>query len=126
MRMRRNCAVPKWCRSKQVRMKKGGVMGNHTAGPWTTYQDQYCIAVKDATGHVICQMGDCDGRLYDVPEVADENARLIAAAPDMLAALEAIAGRMRYHLDCGGVVEANEILIACDVAIRAIEKARGE
>ena len=93
-------------------------MGNHTAGPWTTEK---------------CKCGDdaCDN--WCVDPVIDfgggvrgkANARLIAAAPDMLAALENIAGRMRYHLDCGGVVEANEILIACDIAIRAIEKARG-
>jgi hypothetical protein len=115
-------------------------MGNHTAGPWKYELWKYenpktgkperlvPVVVGIDRGVRIAAVDSDEGNEnpYTLPlEEAKDNARLIAAAPDMLAALENIAGRMRYHLDCGGVVEANEILIACDVAIRAIEKARG-
>ena len=58
-------------------MKKG----EHTPGPWKygPADDGY-LYVYDADGHAICQIGMADGVFA--------NARLITAAPDLLAACE--------------------------------------
>ena len=76
-----------------------GLKKTITADKWETYQDAYCIAVKDKSGHVVCQLGDCNGRLYDMPDVAIANARLIAAAPELLDALKAFC--MDHTNPCG-------------------------
>ena len=54
-------------------------MGEHTPGPWTPHSLDW-RAVEDANGEVVA----------DVRSSPDD-ARLISAAPDLLAALEALA-----------------------------------
>jgi len=74
----------------------------HTPGPWIHYgkvtlvDDTYslfCGGVNPVRGHYIgdiCSIQSCD-HIDGVPrEDAEANARLIAAAPDLLAALEAV------------------------------------
>jgi len=52
----------------------------HTPGPWTLLNDEkYPDAVIDSNGEFVCDTG---GNLH--------NARLIASAPDLLAALEGL------------------------------------
>jgi len=56
----------------------------HTPGPWVYQDDEFIVAGAWPYGSTICVL-DAKNR--------QANARLIAAAPAMLAALEDIAGR---------------------------------
>ena len=69
----------------------GGSMSTHTPGPW--YADAYVVATVPAwkgpdDGTVVCQT--CHPWTTASVTEREANARLIAAAPDMLAALEEI------------------------------------
>ena len=58
-------------------------MGNHTPGPW--------LPVKlEIPGHVFWVAVHEDGRLTEKGEEGEANARLIASAPELLAALDAL------------------------------------
>jgi hypothetical protein len=97
-------------------------MSKNTPGPWrvestpaldgTPYIQVLCN-FDDGTENVVCRMGISDGESWGgyVGEVAD--AHLIAAAPDMLEALE----------ECLLYLNNNETR---DLARAAIKKARGE
>lgn len=62
----------------------------HTPGPWNAIN----AMVRDGTGQI--RIADCEVS-YQLPVLTmDANARLVAAAPDMLAALQAA-------IDCGMV-----------------------
>ena len=66
-------------------------MSAHTPGPWNVRSEE-AISI-DAGGSRVCMLTHLT-RLFDRrdPEEVAANARLIAAAPDMLAALTAIRG----------------------------------
>jgi hypothetical protein len=72
----------------------------HTPGPWHAVDDNFVEAENGAT--VIDQIND------DLSELSDEeisaNARLIAAAPDLLAALR----KLEIWLECTDNAEALE------------------
>jgi len=61
----------------------------HTPGPWTVRSQQ----IMDATSSVIARVTDNEVSGFDcpTPAVAKRNAALLAAAPDLLAALQALA-----------------------------------
>ena len=98
----------------------------HTPGPWTVEasgRDRTSRAVAGAHGHgLVCH-------LYEPRDQADANARLIAAAPDLLAELEKIVDRWALrdaairdcNLDPLPVWEREQ----CEAARAAIAKARG-
>jgi hypothetical protein len=90
-------------------------MGKHTPGPWTVYEAGFSVA--DAWGHVLST--DVEGRM---PEEAAANARLIAAAPELLAALEALLSVYQGFAPWEGEVERQAEI----KARAAIAKARGE
>ncbi len=100
-------------------------MSGHTPGPWRTsgpskvvsaISDGGDYAILDADGEIIAeairQVGPSDFR------PANANARLIAAAPDLLEALEAILAE-----DNPTLATMNERL---EAGRAAIAKARGE
>jgi hypothetical protein len=101
-------------------------MPKHTPGPWdaewSTRQGWTEGGYKGLSVHNgddaepdICQVPD-DERADGTSRMA--NARLIAAAPDLLAALELIVTwqkRSNIMTRCGGAV--GEIIAACDAAI---------
>lgn len=66
---------------------------SHTPGPWDTntrqveWRELYARLITGPDGRVLGAAADFNNTLRD-PE-ADANARLMAAAPDLLAALEA-------------------------------------
>ncbi len=75
-------------------------MAQHTPGPWQQHDDVYpygpsfAATVWGPKGPGFGLVADCrqsNGRAADLA-----NARLIAAAPDMLAALKACAERLAY------------------------------
>jgi hypothetical protein len=57
-------------------------MSKYTAGQWEVIMNHYVISKHDAI--TVCHTGGA------TQEEAEANARLIAAAPDMLKALEAV------------------------------------
>jgi len=87
-------------------------VSKHTPGPWHLH-------IGDDYAEVSVQCGDATIEIFNAyrdEECVDADARLIAAAPDMLAALRALDD---VNLDVGGVF-AREIVDA------AIAKAEGE
>ena len=101
----------------------------HTPGPWHQDLDD----ITNDAGHTVCvvSFGDTDGADWDEAE-SNCNARLIAAAPDLLAALESAALTMDNAAnlllgDTDENVAIAEYLTACAMSARAaIAKARGE
>lgn len=98
-------------------------MSKHTPGPWVVERRSTMVAtaLNGADGYELFDVR------CDVPEF-EANARLTAAAPDLLEALIAAEKKLciaEYHLDKGendSVVFGSEILLAR----AAIAKARGE
>ena len=87
-------------------------MSKHTPGPWTFYDD------TASTGRIeIVALGKTVARIYrSVPEEDLPNARLIAAAPDLLEVLEI----------CAMVLNQVWYRTPADMAYAAIAKATGE
>lgn len=78
-------------------------MSNHTPGPWSWWTSNSLMRLTAGHGHgqrdggVLCAVRRSDG-FADI-EVKPEDARLIAAAPDLLASL--IEMRDLFDLMCG-------------------------
>ncbi|CAM4031040.1 hypothetical protein [Ectopseudomonas alcaliphila] len=84
-------------------------MSKHTPGPWEIHKAQ--------NGRTIVQVGPCAPEEYAGCawlDVSEPDACLIAAAPDLLEALEAV------------VRVADRATVEFDMARAAIAKARGE
>ena len=70
-------------------------MLNHSITPWKTthsYSHEYIHDIKDAQGEIIAQVCDLEKESNE----STANARLIAAAPELLAALQ---GMIEYFVD---------------------------
>lgn len=100
-------------------------MSEHTPGPWRV-DPEHWGDVQDANGHEICAVFDendqgeqwkIGGTITATTREGWANARLIAAAPDLLAALEAI---MNARWRPEGMSEEN-----ADRARAAIARATG-
>ena len=63
---------------------------SHTPGPWRAFQDAESCDVIAPDGYHVASVEPCNSVNPEAEQAA--NARLIAAAPDLLAALEQIAG----------------------------------
>ena len=92
----------------------------HTPGPWTIEVDHSC----DAPEFIRAQL---DGEMFDIATLSNEtgsvvsNARLIAAAPDLLAALQHMVDMYQRHFDVMPVAWQT----ADDIARAAIARATG-
>lgn len=101
-------------------------MSKHTKGPWKVipYNDNgdHGFAVQNASGEQICETKRYSNgwrtKLYDQ---AQDNAKLIAAAPDMLEALLAVVNAHEGAI-VGGANPACSA--AWDLALNAISQAR--
>lgn len=104
----------------------------HTQGPWTVTDDGYAITGADGGTLIVettkanwenlaaaAAQGSTLAQKH-LPEV-EANARLIAAAPELLAALEALVG----EADLGEVDLDDDDRIKLDNARAAIAKAKG-
>jgi hypothetical protein len=95
-------------------------MSKHTAGPWVWVADDQCAKLVGADGDV-CDFGDAT--MYyptagNAPNAFDS--ALIAAAPDLLAALKGVM----FALECeDGDPDWNERVRACHDAIAKAEGA---
>lgn len=90
----------------------------HTPGPWEVAQyagDVTMIENRVPTGYgyLLTQVA----RILPVSESAEENARLIAAAPDLLAALQALTDWGRDHTSPKDPNSPHALLVAARAAI---------
>ena len=90
----------------------------HTPGPWYVLADSLRIGRRSDYVPALVVVADCRVAVGASVAESQANARLIAAAPDLLAALEVI-GIMGAHSDCAGCSDAAAIARA------AIAKATG-
>lgn len=105
-------------------------MSEHSAAPWSVTQNGHGQpyawiedgAEHDAVARVVLERDDLTGYIPDLDKIVDDpralaNARLIAAAPDLLAACE----EALYGKDTDEAIDALRIRLRT-----AIAKARGE
>lgn len=96
------------------------MMSKHTPGPWkvdTQIESPcHCIVVAPTSSRWIASIGD-----RPLGEEGQSNARLIAAAPELLEALEACERRLRRVNNSFGHEEWKEV----KQAQSALKKARG-
>jgi hypothetical protein len=95
--------------------------------PWTV-ADDHCF-IRDANGQVVARVGYMRGKPVPIQQAfasAEANARLIAAAPDLLAALQAIGVKPDGFCFCISTVQiASGHTGECRDACAAIRKAEG-
>lgn len=70
----------------------------HTPGPWTVYEGRSYIDIRIRCPHGTLAATDSAGAMLS-PEEIRANANVIAAAPELLAALEGISGNKHLCLD---------------------------
>ena len=90
-------------------------MNNFSIAPWKTahsYDRAYIRTIKDAQGEHIAHVCDLDDAISE----ATANARLMAAAPDLLAALREYVERHEAECDPAGLPEYE---LACAAIARA-------
>jgi hypothetical protein len=94
----------------------------HTPGPWQIYPVTYPL-IETADGIAVaktdCSLNRVSGKWVEDRETAAANAVLIAAAPDLLEALDNL---LAAQIDPMGMKAAK----ACKAAVAAISKAKGE
>lgn len=90
----------------------------HTPGPWTVRKDaiKFLITAKDNSG-----IAHTSGLHYD----SEANARLIAAAPELLEALIELKAQLLAHVKFD-VKRHYSLMVADAAAGTALAKARGE
>lgn len=95
--------------------------GKHTPGPWRNMTNQV-ETMPDKGGAVICEVFALEGEdRHALGVEADANARLIAAAPELLDVCEIALGVFAWARDHG----AQNIEPIADMARAAIAKATG-
>lgn len=111
-------------------------MAQHTPGPWVAdtenhqrWADQYARMVHGPDGKTPIAAG-CDFNRTDRDEEANANARLIAAAPDLLWALESMLEEFGARLSDGKPIgytagSMQRAVGMIKAAEAAIDKARG-
>jgi hypothetical protein len=102
----------------------------HTPGPWTI------VGAPDSKGNLWIDsaktvVATVQDNYHNKPELVAANAKLIAAAPAMLAALEAIHAVLNQPVQFSGERTSTDVLrldagYAREVAMAAIAQARGE
>ena len=94
----------------------------HTPGPWE-FSDTHVYVLNDEFDEVICRVdGKEDFRVTGDPKRAAANAQLLAAAPEMLAALEEVS----QLLPCAGRLHPMDLTALMFKVIGAINNAKGE
>lgn len=101
-------------------------MSNHTPGPWETIDGAEVYPTSGTTSY--CPLARVEGpwsgsTLYANASEARANGRLIAAAPELLAALIACREQLAVWVDTGSLDEAD--FAAVKMADEAIRKAVG-
>ena len=98
---------------------------NYTPGPWDFWSGY--AAFDQIEAEITAQDGDVVVAQYNnLIEQGEFNARLIAAAPDLLEALEELAGDIADRFDMESPSTNPGIKHAVEAAQKAIAKAKGE
>lgn len=82
-------------------------MNKHTPGPWQIYARAH-LTVKGATGFVVASCGGyLNNQRDDLDVELSANAKLIAAAPDLLEALVEVTASLAWnaHGECRAIHE---------------------
>jgi hypothetical protein len=105
----------------------------HTPGPWTLGRFGSIVGgpfIKYANGEAQSQLASATVGNEITPEEREANARLIAAAPDLLLMLERITARMNrwasHGVQCGPKGIDHDYSELYNYAQAAIRKAKGE
>jgi hypothetical protein len=93
----------------------------HTKGPWTFIDHQGYNTIEGQGEMIACIPTREDFRANFKTDEGQANRRLIAAAPEMLEALE----NLITELNESGAIESIQVKTAID-AVKAIAKARGD
>lgn len=97
----------------------------HTPGPWFVSEDSDCVFIRPSERAICGCAGDTISPLENREEI-EANARLIAAAPDLLAALI----DLKKQLPASGlkfdIKKHFSLLVAYEAAGTAIHKATGQ
>ena len=107
-------------------------MSKHTPGPWTCqkspapHDGQHDFAIHAAKAKVLAEAfgRDCHGNIIN----AEANAKLIAAAPELLEALEHLvdqSDKQNWAIRLGGSLHPFDVKGAVQKARAAIAKAEG-
>lgn len=114
--------------TEPARVPDGGA-AMHTPGPWRVSDGAMRYIVADGHMGPLCDIRsrlDYPGMDPIVADTLDANARLIAAAPDLLAAVVAADGAVKYAMAAANSEADYERLCAVQDALwAAIAKARG-
>lgn len=137
----------KWCRCGHISGQHGvraphactigfcecrkfeGTKGTHTPGPWkiATHLNEPCtiyVQLADGEEPGICTTDGSDFTPVDSEEEQEANARLLAAAPELLDALEALTDP-EGHIYHGPNAAPGECPGECKAVRAAIAKAKG-
>lgn len=101
-------------------------MSKHTPGPWVTDEVDHDapyenIKIKAGNHHTVCTVWIDDAPVHDFNAMQYANARLIAAAPELLEALKLCASVCAGH-----TMHKDGLVKALEAARAAIAKATGE
>lgn len=109
-------------------------MSGHTKWPWAARPYPQAVDLPKKSQMIVIETADDDGYIIgfacswiDNPETAKEamaNAKILAAAPDLLEALEVISRLYDYEATSGE--NSSRLYDARSIALLAIAKARGE
>jgi hypothetical protein len=90
-------------------------MSKHTPGPWAVTKKQPTVVVNEGGNRWVARAFIGNGkspRFHNDPDEAEANARLIAAAPDLLDALKSFIGESRL----GSTLEQRVALATAAIA----------
>lgn len=95
----------------------------HTKGEWKlfypTENDPNAFTIGDADGFCLASVYGADGNVGEINE-AEANAKLIAAAPKMLTALQKVADKLAPHIHKLGVKKGFSELLVLNEVVDAI------
>lgn len=109
-------------------------MSKHTPGPWYAFWNENFWQINTSSDEFqnmavgdVCESSEIYDKNHKPHDHSEANAKLIAAAPDLLEALEGLLDRYTSLVSCGDCgywnAEVEEEVIASRAAIA---KARGE
>lgn len=87
---------------KKGRFEMKDQINTHTPGPWEC-SDSHVYAYSDDIDEVICRLDGCaqnEAFFSAVPGRCEANARLVAAAPELLAALQSTVEYVEHCYEC--------------------------
>ena len=121
---------------KEFKTWKGKKMTKHTQGPWETFDNGTDTAgivrysedssYNDGRDSIIICLFKEDGLIPTELAAQEANARLIAAAPELLAALENAVNMLRFHCEVTYSENLGEYMDTLSECDSAINKAKGE